>query len=52
MTSSRGKKILAAGTDLALSEQIGLALEERGYSLKRASSLRGPFRTCSSIRQI
>ena len=40
MTSPRGKKILAAGTDLALSEQIGLALEERGYSLKRASSLR------------
>ena len=40
MTSPRGKKILAAGADLALSEQIGVALEERGYSLKKASSLR------------
>jgi len=39
MTSPRGKKILAAGADLALSEQIGVALQERGYSLKKASSL-------------
>jgi len=40
MTSPRGKKILAAGVDLALSEQIGVALEERGYRLNKASSLR------------
>jgi len=40
MASPRGKKILAAGADLALSEQIGVALEERGYSLRKASSLR------------
>jgi DNA-binding response OmpR family regulator len=40
VTSSKGKKILAAGTDLALSEQVGVALEERGYSLKKASSWR------------
>ena len=40
MISPRGKKILAAGADLALSEQIGVALEERGYSLRKASSLR------------
>ena len=31
---------MAAAADLALSEQIGVALEERGYSLKKASSLR------------
>lgn len=40
MTSPRGKRILAAGADLALSEQIRVALEERDYSLKKASSLR------------
>lgn len=40
MNSPKGRKILAAGADLALSEQIGVALEERGYSLKKASSLR------------
>jgi len=40
MTSPRPKKILAAGADLALSEQIGVALEERGYILNNASSLR------------
>jgi len=39
MASLRGKNILAAGADLALSEQIGVALEERGYSLEKASSL-------------
>lgn len=39
MTSPRGKEILAAGADLALSEQIGSALEERGYILNKASSL-------------
>jgi len=31
---------LAVGPDQALSDQIGVALEERGYSLKKASSLR------------
>lgn len=40
MSPRRGKKILAAGADLALSEWIGVALEERGYSLWKASSLR------------
>ena len=40
MTSPTGKNILAAGADLAISEQIGVALEERGYSLKKASSLK------------
>lgn len=30
---------MAAAADLALSEQIGVALEERGYSLEKASSL-------------
>ncbi len=38
MTSSRDKKILTVGADPALSEQIGLALEESGYGLKKASS--------------
>jgi len=39
MTSPRRKKVLVAGADLALSEQIGVALEERGYGLNKAPSL-------------